>query len=565
MKTEIIDYDAIIIGGGAAGLRAGLALTEKGAPRIAIISKLPPVRSHTAAARGGIGAVLNENEADSPAQHARDTIKAGAGLADRPAVKSFCRAAGDEIERLAELGMPFNETEEGKIAGRKFAGHSDTKNRPARRSRYAGDRTGQILLHTLHDHCRSRAIDFFDEHLVLQLCQREGRFCGALARDLASGRSKLFRSRATLLASGGAGELFEFTSNSLNCTGDGQAMAVRSGIPLQDPEFYQYHPTVLPRLGVLVTGAARSLGGRLLNHRGDRFMEKYAPKQLELAPRDKLSRAISREIAAGRGVESGDCVYLDLRDVETKKLKQDLPEVVSSCRNYLDLKPEEELIPVRPAAHYWMGGIPTDSAGRVLGVNQSPVPGLFAAGECASVSIHGANRLGTNSLAETQVMGARAGRRITAEIEEDSRLPKPGELQKDLAPLSTALPEAGRLLEQLQTITSKCLGIFRNEEKLCRGQEKLIQLNRELANSARVEVKDRPYSYNLKATFELKNLLLLARLTVAAALKRTESRGAHYRSDFPEADEKLKCHSLVRLRGEEPTVRYRAVSEEDEN
>ena len=409
----IYQYDAVIVGAGIAGLTAALKASET--CNVAVISKVYASRSHSGSAQGGMAAALGNEEEDHWEWHMFDTVKGGDYLADQDMCEILAREAPQRVVELEHLGVPFSRNSEGKIEQRRFGGH--TRNfgeAPVRRACYASDRTGRVIMDTLYDHCLVRGVKIFDEVFVTSLLTSEGRCCGVAGYELATGEPAVFHAKAVLLATGGCGRIFKTTSMSFAATGDGFALAFDAGIPLEDMEFVQFHPTGIHGLGILVSEAARAEGGILRNGIGERFMERYAPTLKDLAPRDIISRAILTEVAEGRGVEGSDYVYLDLTHLGKEQLQLKLEEVTSFVKTYLGIDASVSPIPVAPTCHYMMGGIPTDAQGRVLADEKSAVlPGLYAAGECACVSVHGANRLGTNSLVDLVVFGKRAGADIT--------------------------------------------------------------------------------------------------------------------------------------------------------
>ncbi|MEA2550320.1 MAG: succinate dehydrogenase / fumarate reductase, flavoprotein subunit, partial [Actinomycetota bacterium] len=404
-------YDTVIVGAGGAGMRAAIEASDKS--RTAVISKLYPTRSHTGAAQGGVCAALANVEEDSPEWHAFDTVKGGDYLVDQPAAQLMTDEAIDAIYQLEHWGLPFNRTPDGKIDQRRFGGHTRNHGEgPVMRACYAADRTGHMILQTLYQQCVKRDVRFFNEFYCLDLLLDDRvHTAGIVAYELATGEIHIFRAKAVVFATGGYGRMFRVTSNAHALTGDGPAVVYRRGIPLQDMEFFQFHPTGLYRLGVLLSEAARGEGGIVRNKDGERFMERYAPTIKDLAPRDVVSRAIYQEIKEGRGDgPNGDYVYLDLTHLPAALIEEKLPDITEFARVYLEVEPTKEPVPIQPTAHYAMGGIPTDVDGRVVtGPEETAIPGLYAAGECACVSVHGANRLGTNSLLDIIVFGRRAG------------------------------------------------------------------------------------------------------------------------------------------------------------
>src|SRR5213082_1182458 len=405
-------YDAVIVGAGGAGLKAALHLATQRQARIAVISKLYPVRSHTGAAQGGIGAALGNMEEDHWEWHMFDTVKGGDYLADQDAVEVLCREAVETVYDLEHWGLPFSRTPEGKIAQRPFGGHTREYGKaPVRRSCYAADRTGHMILQTCFQQCIKNDVHFYNEFHVLDLLVEEGRCAGVVALCLATGELYIFHAKAVLFATGGFGRIYRVTSNALALTGDGLAVALARGIPLEDMEFFQFHPTGIYKMGILLSEAARGEGGILRNRTGERFMERYAPTVKDLAPRDMVSRAILTEVREGRGIgENKDFVHLDLTHLPPEQIDAKLPDITDFVRTYMGLEPKTELIPIQPTAHYAMGGIPTNVQAEVaVDSDNTVLPGLYAAGECACVSVHGANRLGTNSLLDIVVFGRRGG------------------------------------------------------------------------------------------------------------------------------------------------------------
>ncbi|HXF36118.1 MAG TPA: succinate dehydrogenase flavoprotein subunit, partial [Actinomycetota bacterium] len=429
--TVLHTYDAVIVGAGGAGLRAAIEAADR--CRTAVISKLYPTRSHTGAAQGGMCAALGNVEEDSPEWHAFDTVKGGDYLVDQPAAVLMCEEAVDAVIRLEHWGMPFNRTPDGRIDQRRFGGHTRNHGEaPVRRACYAADRTGHMILQTLYQQCIKRDVRFFNEFYVLDLLLSEGRVAGVVAYELATGELHVFRAKSVLFATGGYGRMFRVSSNAHALTGDGPAVAWRRGIPLEDMEFFQFHPTGIYKMGILLSEAVRGEGGILLNDRGERFMERYAPTIKDLAPRDMVSRAIYQEIREGRGVGGKDYVYLDVRHLPREVIEEKLPDVTEFARVYLGVEPTREPVPIQPTAHYAMGGIPTDTDARVVvGPEETPVPGLYAAGECACVSVHGANRLGTNSLLDIVVFGRRGGAHMAAFAAEADPAPLPDRPEAD--------------------------------------------------------------------------------------------------------------------------------------
>ena len=405
----IHEFDVVIVGAGIAGMTAALAASET--CNIAVISKVYASRSHSGAAQGGIAAALGNEEEDRWEWHMFDTVKGSDYLADQNMAEILAREAPERVIELEHLGVPFSRNEKGTIEQRRFGGH--TRNfgeAPVKRACYASDRTGRVIMDTLYDHCMVRGVKIFNEVFVTSLLTSDGRCFGVSGYELATGEPVVFHAKAVLLATGGCGRIFQTTSMSFAATGDGFALAFEAGVPLEDMEFVQFHPTGIHGLGILVSEAARAEGGVLRNGKGERFMERYAPTLKDLAPRDIISRAILTEVAEGRGIEGSDYVYLDLTHLGKEQLQQKLSEVTSFVKTYLGIDASESPIPVAPTCHYMMGGIPTDAQGRVLADEKSTVvPGLYAAGECACVSVHGANRLGTNSLVDLVVFGKRAG------------------------------------------------------------------------------------------------------------------------------------------------------------
>jgi len=545
-------FDAVIVGAGGAGLMAAAQLAGK--CNVAVVSKLYPVRSHTGAAQGGIAAALGNVEEDHWIWHMFDTVKGGDYLVDQDAAEVLAREAIDAIIELEHWGFPFNRTPDGRIDQRRFGGHTRNFGEgPVRRACYAADRTGHMILQTLYQTALKRQVTFFDEFMMLDLLLTDDGVCtGIVAMDIETGDIHVFHAKAVLLATGGFGRVFKVTSNALAATGDGVAIAFRRGIPLEDMEFYQFHPTGIYKMGILLSEACRGEGGILRNGLGERFMERYAPTLLDLAPRDMVSRAIYQEIRAGRGVDGKDYVWLDLTHLPAEVIETKLPDITDFVRTYLGLDPVKDLVPIQPTAHYAMGGIPTDVDGRVtIDAQNTPIPGLYAAGECACVSVHGANRLGTNSLVDLVVFGRRAGRHIARFVQENDFHPLP----KDPAYRARAEIEwirendgterVAQIRAELQEAMMTDAGVFRTGDGLKRLQQKLGEL-RNRYTQIRIDDKSRTFNMELVEAIELGFLLDCAEAIAASALAREESRGAHYREDFPARDDAnwLK-HTLI--------------------
>ncbi|MBI4531647.1 MAG: succinate dehydrogenase flavoprotein subunit [Candidatus Latescibacteria bacterium] len=558
-------YDAVIVGAGGAGLMAALQVAQHA--HVAVLTKLYPTRSHTGAAQGGIGAALGNLEEDSWLWHAFDTVKGSDYLADQDAVEILTREAIETVYDLEHFGLPFSRTPEGKIAQRPFGGH--TRNfgeAPVRRACYAADRTGHMILQTLYQQCIKHEVSFFNEFQVLDLIVEDGICQGVVAFEIATGEIHVFQSKAVLFATGGFGRMFKITSNAHALTGDGVAIVLRCGLPLEDMEFFQFHPTGIYKLGILLSEAARGEGGILRNRTGERFMERYAPTLKDLAPRDLISRCIYTEIREGRGVDGKDYIHLDVRHLGKEVIDQKLPDITGFVRTYLGIDPVTELVPIQPTAHYAMGGIPTDNNGRaIVDEKNTPLHGFYAAGECACVSVHGANRLGTNSLVDILVFGRRAGRDMTRYVR-DVDIPS---VRSDAD--SRAKEEVVRILESsggesvaeirrmMQEDLMDKASVFRHESDLQRVLTTLRELKERYSN---VSIHDRGKRFNtdLLEALELGYLLDLAETLVVSALTRQESRGAHYREDFPTRDDAnwLK-HSLAYRTDKGWELRYKPV------
>ncbi len=566
-EAIIHEFDALIVGAGGAGLYAALELAREGVPT-AVLTKLYPTRSHTGAAQGGICAALGNQEEDHWEWHMFDTVKGGDYLVDQDAAEILTREAIETVIELEHLGLPFNRTEDGRIDQRRFGGHTRNYGEaPVRRACYAADRTGHMILQTLYQQCIKHGVRFFDEYHVVDLLIEGGVSRGAVAVRLADGSLHVLRSKAVLLATGGFGRMFRITSNAHTLTGDGVALAYRRGVPLEDMEFYQFHPTGLAGLGVLLSEAARGEGGILLNGKGERFMERYAPTLLDLAPRDVVTRAIYEEIRAGRGVDGKDYVWLDVHHLGRAVIDEKLPDITDFARIYQGVEPYTQPVGIQPTAHYAMGGVPTDVLARVVVDERNTVlPGLYAAGECACVSVHGANRLGTNSLLDILVFGRRAGRDMTRfaresdlpELPADPSGPARAELEA-LRSRRDGEPPAG-IRRELADVMMDDVSVFRTEATLRHAQGVVRQLR---DRYARVRVQDGGTRFNqdvLEAR-EVGYLLDAAEVTVVAALARQESRGAHFREDFPERDDTnwLK-HSLASQSEDGPTLTFKPVS-----
>ncbi|MFG2842516.1 succinate dehydrogenase flavoprotein subunit [Kitasatospora sp. NPDC048296] len=548
---QIHQYDTVIVGAGGAGMRAAIESTQRS--RTAVLTKLYPTRSHTGAAQGGMCAALANVEEDNWEWHTFDTVKGGDYLVDQDAAEIMCKEAIDAVLDLEKMGLPFSRTEQGRIDQRRFGGHSRNHGEaPVRRSCYAADRTGHMILQTLFQNCVKHGVEFFNEFYVLDLLINEGKTAGVVAYELATGEIHIFQAKAVVFASGGTGKMFKVSSNAHTLTGDGQAVAYRRGLPLEDMEFFQFHPTGIWRMGILLTEGARGEGGILRNKDGERFMERYAPVMKDLASRDVCSRAIYTEIREGRGCgPDGDHVYLDLTHLPPEQLDAKLPDITEFARTYLGIEPYTDPIPIQPTAHYAMGGIPTNVEGEVLSNNTDVVPGLYAAGEVACVSVHGANRLGTNSLLDINVFGRRAGIAAAdyANANEFVPLPEnPEELVQDMVDKlreSTGTESVGQIRTALQETMDANAMVYRTGATLKQAVEDIAALKERYKN---ISIQDKGFRYNtdLLEAIELGNLLDLAEVLAVSALAREESRGGHYREDFPTRDDvKFMQHTMA--------------------
>ncbi len=580
------EYDVVIVGAGGAGLMAALH-ASRGA-RTAVLSKLYPVRSHTGAAQGGVCAALGSEEEDSPDWHAFDTVKGSDYLGDQDAIEFMCHEAVAAVYELEHMGLPFNRTPSGKIAQRPFGGHTNNlTGRPVRRACYAADRTGHMILQTLYQQCIRNQVTFFDEFQVLDLLMQNGAACGVVAVQLASGEVHTFHAKAVIFATGGYGRVWEITSNAYSYTGDGMVVALRAGIPLEDMEFFQFHPTGIYKMGILITEGVRGEGGILVNDGGERFMERYAPHAKDLASRDVISRSMYLEMRDGRGIGGKRFLYLDVRPetvnhysaldgrtrpdgtpyrVTAPELLAKLPDIIGFCRTYLGVDPMTQPMPVQPTAHYAMGGIPTDKLGRVVAdADGGRVPGLFAAGECACVSVHGANRLGTNSLLDLIVFGKMAGQQAAEFAKHETVLPLPKDPQAATEQRLTMLRQAdgaeraADLRREMQETMFEHVGVFRTAEGMQAALAKLAELQQRYRH-VRAGDTGQVFNTDVLEAWELGCLLECAEVTASAALARTESRGAHAREDFPRRDDtNWLRHSLARQTPDGVALDYKPV------
>ena len=545
-------YDVVIIGAGLAGLRAAIELGED--TKVAVISKVFATRSHSGAAQGGIGAALGNEEEDNWEWHMFDTVKGSDYLGDQDAIEIMAKDAPRTIYELEHIGVPFNRTPEGKIAQRAFGGHTSNFGQAAvKRACYAADRTGRVILDTLWEKCLQRGIEFYDEFQIFSLIVQDGQCCGVVAYELTTGEIHIFQSKAVLLATGGAGKIFKTTSNALASTGDGTAIAFHAGAPLEDMEFVQFHPTGIYKLGILISEAARGEGGILRNSEGERFMERYAPVIKDLAPRDMVSRCILEEVRAGKGIDGKDYVNLDLTHLGQEINDSKLAEITGFARTYAGVEPNKEPIPVQPTCHYMMGGIAADADSRViLDSDGTAFTGLYAAGECACVSVHGANRLGCNSLLDTLVFGRRSGKEMRKFIHTIGMPAVADDLEeKEVRKLSELLDrpgdeKLGPVLAEMQEVMMDKVSVFRDKKGLTEALETVRMLKERYS---RIAIQDKGSCFNreLLDVIELGGMLDLAEVITLGALHREESRGAHYREDFPKRDdETFLAHTMVR-------------------
>jgi fumarate reductase flavoprotein subunit len=558
--VETLAHDIVIVGGGAAGLRAAIAAAQvSDTLSIALVSKVYPMRSHTVSAEGGAGAALGPD--DTPDLHAFDTIRGSDYLADQDAVEAFVAEAPREVIQLERWGCPWSREPDGRIAVRAFGGMS------VNRTAFAADKTGFHLLHTLFQtSLKYDRIVRYDELFVTKLLVEDGRCAGVAAIDLRDSEVRCFASKAVILCTGGLGRIFAFTTNGAICTGDGMALAYRAGVPLKDMEFVQYHPTGLPGTGILMTEASRGEGGYLINKEGRRFLEDYIPSKMELGPRDILSRAIIQEFEKGHAFEGpyGEYVHLDVRHLGEKTIDEKLPFVRELTRKFVGIDPVDEPIPVRPVVHYMMGGVDTDMVGRTR------LTGLYAAGETACVSMNGANRLGSNSLTECLVFGARVGRQAAEDAVEAAApaanpLTRMAEAEQERL-VSEYLEKSGGseriagIRSDLQKTMERGVGVFRTEESLKEAVEEvrtLIDRYQDLA----LDDRDRAFNTELVSALELSNMLDVAQTVVGSAVERRESRGSHTRRDCPDRnDQQYLKHTLAFSTPTGPRIDYSGVA-----
>ncbi|MDY7542734.1 MULTISPECIES: succinate dehydrogenase flavoprotein subunit [unclassified Cryobacterium] len=553
-------FDIVIVGAGGAGMRA--AIEAGPGASTAVISKLYPTRSHTGAAQGGMAAALANVEEDNWEWHTFDTVKGGDYLVDQDAAEILAKEAIDAVIDLENMGLPFNRTPEGKIDQRRFGGHtSDHGKAPVRRACYAADRTGHMILQTLYQNCVKRGINFFNEYYVLDLVMTPvdgvDQPSAVVALDLSSGELHVFQGKAFIFATGGFGKIYKTTSNAHTLTGDGVGIIWRQGLPLEDMEFFQFHPTGLAGLGILLTEGARGEGAILRNASGERFMERYAPTIKDLAPRDIIARCMVKEVAEGRGAgPNKDYLYLDCTHLGAEVLETKLPDITEFARTYLGVDPVTEPVPVMPTAHYAMGGIPTNVNAEVLRNNTTVVPGLYAAGECACVSVHGSNRLGTNSLLDINVFGKRAGNNAVAYVKTAEFTPLPDDPAGTVRDLlegirsSTGTERIAVLRRELQETMDAKAQVFRTDESLSEVTEVIHSLRNRYKNIG-VQDKGRRFNTDLLEAVELGFLLDLAEVVVYSARNRKESRGGHMRDDYPLRDDvNYLVHTMAYLTGD---------------
>ncbi|MBI3163993.1 MAG: FAD-binding protein [Chloroflexi bacterium] len=584
--ANVHQFEVIVVGAGGAGLMAGLYASKSA--KTAVISKLYPTRSHTGAAQGGISAALGNYEEDKPEWHMYDTVKGSDYLGDQDAIEFMCNEAINAVLELEHMGLPFDRTPDGRISQRPFGGHTNVETgKPVRRAAHAADRTGHMILQTLYQQCIKNNVSFFDEYQVVDFIMVDGKASGIVAIELATGEMHTFHAKAIVFATGGHGRIFEVTSNAYAHTGDGAAVLYRRGIPLEDMEFFQFPPTGIYKLGILITEGVRGEGGVLINGKGERFMPKYAPSVKDLASRDVVSRAILTEIKEGRGVDGKNYVYLDIRPETVNKFaKEDgrtnpdgspynltadavlkkIPDIIDFCRVYLGVDPVTQMMPIQPTAHYTMGGIPTNKFGEVVVDDKgATVPGLYAAGECACVSVHGANRLGTNSLLDIVVFGKYAGLKAAeyAKSAEWTNLPQDADsaARSEFEALrnGSGKENAFDLSNEMKSAMFRDVGIYRSEKEMQSAVEKVRELQ---ARYKEVRVSDTGKIFNteLLNAWELGNMLAVAEVVAVSALNRKESRGGHSREDYPERDDAnwLK-HTLVTKKDGKIEINYKPV------
>ena len=585
--TQYHQFDVVIVGAGGAGLTAALHSSKTAST--AVLSKLYPTRSHTGTAQGGVGAALGNIEEDHPDWHTFDTVKGSDYLGDQDAIEFMCNEAVEAVYELEHMGLPFSRTPEGRIAQRPFGGHTNNiTGKPVPRACYSADRTGHMILQTLYQQCIKHNVTFYDEYQVLDLLIVEGITAGVVAIEMLTGELHVFHAKSVIFATGGHGRIWEITSNAYTFTGDGITVTMRRGVPAEDMEFFQFHPTGIYKMGILITEGVRGEGGVLLNHDGERFMNNYAPTVKDLASRDVVSRAMYLEMRDGRGINGERYLYLDATPesinkyaaedgrtnpdgspyvVTAEEILAKLPDIVDFARTYLGVDPVSEPMPVQPTAHYAMGGIPTNVFGEVYSDEKGTIiPGLYAAGEAACVSVHGANRLGTNSLVDIVVFGKYSGIKAAeyANGADFQKLPEDAtdftRQQLDAILNSNGGENATDIANEMKEVMFDHVGVFRTEEGMQQALDKVLELKERIKNVSGSDL-GKTFNTDLLNIWELNSLIELAEVTTVSALARKESRGAHAREDFPDRDDEnwLK-HTFAWYKDGQVELKYKPVT-----